>query len=53
MLEKHPQPKLSLQFPVPRDLPTLQEIAQKVAQACGAIKVNNGFISDAHFGFYK
>ncbi len=39
MLEKHPQPKLSLQVPVPRDLPTLREIAEKAARACGAVKV--------------
>ncbi len=39
MLEKHVQPKLSLQVPVPRDLPTLREIAEKAARACGAVKV--------------
>jgi predicted nucleotidyltransferase len=39
MLEEHAQPKPTLQVPVPRDLLTLREIAEKAARACGAVKV--------------
>jgi predicted nucleotidyltransferase len=39
MLERHAQSKASLQVPIPRDLPTLREIAEKAARACGAVKV--------------
>ena len=39
MLEQHTKSKPVLQVSVPRDLPTLREIAEKAARACGAIKV--------------
>ena len=39
MLEEHIQFKIVPRVSIPQDLLTLQEIAQKAAQACGAIKV--------------
>jgi predicted nucleotidyltransferase len=39
MLEQQIQLKASVQILVPRDLPTLREIAEKAARACGAVKV--------------
>jgi predicted nucleotidyltransferase len=39
MLERPTQPKALLPELIPTDLPTLREIAEKAARACGAVKV--------------
>ena len=39
MLNEPVQLKIVPQAPVPQDLPTLREIAEKAARSCGAVKV--------------